>query len=165
MGQAGLGRLCMPSLDMVRFGHALFASKLAAEHTQRSMSCQCRRTRRRLALMTGQSSMRIPNFNCQDVPPSPSLSFPLCVCACVCPTNMSNCSVYVGRLHVIKCKLQTNIAPIYPPPSSFTSSPSKQLQCVLGVICVRYLTCISNLAAALRGPATAYNNEFHALHL
>lgn len=58
-------------------------------------------------LMPGQSSMRKPNFNCQDVVHSASLSPSLSVR--VCGTDMSNCSVYVG-LHVIKCKLQTNTA-------------------------------------------------------
>lgn len=97
-------------------------------------------------LMPGQSSMRKPNFNCQDVVHYASISPSrlLSVRVRVCGTDMSNCSVYRG-LHVIKCKLQTNTAP-----RPFTWQATNNSG-VLSVICVRYLTCISNLAAALRG--------------
>lgn len=46
-----------------------------------------------------------------------SLSSYLFVCVRVCGTDMSNCSVY-GGLHVIKCKLQTNTASSFAPPTS-----------------------------------------------
>lgn len=135
VGRAGGLGLCMPSLDVVRF-----ATPFLPANWQLS-------TLRGACPVTGAHvhTTRLDDrskFNANTefqlsrcCVPLPSVR----VCArrtCLIAQFMG------GRLHVIKCKLQTDIGPIQPPTSNYG---------LLSVICVRYLTCISNLAAALRG--------------